>query len=331
MTYHAPGSAARGEQHGAALLALMLALFLVASAFWLKRVGSPDARAQRDRTTALALAQAREALIGRAAADDNRPGSLPCPDTDNDGGAQLFSGDKCPGYIGRLPWKTLDIPETLDGDGERLWYALAPSSRDSDQIQINPSKTLELSFDGVANVAAVVFSPGAPLAAQTGRPSNTVGDYLEGANSDGDSAYASGARSSSFNDRALAITRDDLFAVVNRRVLAEIRGPDDNPSGAPKLGLRHYHAVKGEFPWADNGSDGFSDASTSDGRLPYQEIELNALPPPPQTGPLPPFSWLSANGWLALVKYQRLSADAARLTIGNTLMDAMPCAKSPCQ
>ena len=31
----------------------------------------------------------KEALIGRAAADINRPGSLPCPDVNDDGIAEL--------------------------------------------------------------------------------------------------------------------------------------------------------------------------------------------------------------------------------------------------
>jgi hypothetical protein len=95
---------------------------------------------ESDRITAAALAQAKDALIGRAAADDNRPGSLPCPDfdngtinplnTSNDGTADLLNGIECPSYIGRLPWRTLGLPDLRDGSGERLWYALSRAFRD---------------------------------------------------------------------------------------------------------------------------------------------------------------------------------------------------------
>ncbi|HET7159234.1 MAG TPA: hypothetical protein VFI62_09570, partial [Burkholderiales bacterium] len=81
------------------------------------------------RTNAV-LEQARQALIGRAIADANRPGSLPCPDTNGDGSADLFAGAACPSYIGRLPWRTLGIGDLRDEHGERLWYVLSPNYRD---------------------------------------------------------------------------------------------------------------------------------------------------------------------------------------------------------
>src|SRR5687768_15696996 len=80
--------------------------------------------------TRAALEYARQALIGRAIADANRPGSLPCPDLDDDGSAELFVGSACPSYIGRLPWRTLGVGDLRDEAGERLWYALSPGFRD---------------------------------------------------------------------------------------------------------------------------------------------------------------------------------------------------------
>ena len=49
-----------------------------------------------DAKTRAALDYARQALIGRAIGDANRPGSLPCPDLDDDGSAELFVGSACP-------------------------------------------------------------------------------------------------------------------------------------------------------------------------------------------------------------------------------------------
>lgn len=318
---HRSLSARFADQDGAALLVLMLIVFLFGASWILAQSGSKNTHGQRDAATAAALAQAKEALIGRAATDANRPGSLTCPDVDNDGVADGVAGN-CTSYVGRFPWKTLDVPELRDGNGDRLWYALSPALRDTAAAQpINPLKALELTLDGTPNIAAIIFSPGAPLAGQNGRPSNAVADYLDGSNNDGDYAYVSGPSSALFNDKVLAVTRDDIFRVVNMRVLAEIRGPDDNPLGAPNWGLRRYYADNGTFPWADSGNDGVADVGTASGNLPYNDLAIN---------PASLVNWLNPNGWLPLVTYQRLSASSARIAIGTSKMDVIPCPASPC-
>lgn len=92
---------------------------------------------QSDQLTKSALEQARDALIARAVGDSNRPGSLPCPDTDDDGRAELLVGTECPSYIGRLPWRTLGTGDLRDEGGERLWYVLSPNFRDATNVTIN--------------------------------------------------------------------------------------------------------------------------------------------------------------------------------------------------
>lgn len=315
-------------QSGAAVLVFMLLIFLMATAFFLKQSNPVGARNQADMVTASAMAQAKEALLGRAATNGNLPGSLTCPDITNDGVADGNFGN-CTALVGRLPWKTLDLPELLDGNGERLWYAIAFKLRDHvSSPPINPQQTLQMTLDGTPNVASIIFSPGTPLAGQTGRPSSNVADYLDGSNSDGDSNYVSGLPSSTFNDKVLTITRDQLFETVNQRVLAEIRGPDDHPPTLPTNGLRQFCTANGFFPWADNNADGIGDVGTISGSLPYNELELHALPLPSN----PPYSWLSINGWLPLVTYQRLAPNLARIGIvGSTnTMDVIPCPSSPC-
>ena len=323
-----------GRQRGVALLVLMLLVFLAGASWMLAQSGSMEGRNQVNKVTASAMAQAKEALIGRAATDVNRPGSLPCPDTNNDGVAELFAGVNCPAYIGRLPWKTLDLPELLDGNGNRLWYALSSGLRDRDEAQpINPSTVLQITLDSSPpSIAAIIFSSGPPLPSQIGRPSNAIADYLDGSNNDGDNSYVSGPPSAAFNDKTLVITREDIFRTVNQRVLAEIRGPDDNAPGAPSYGLRRYHADNASFPWADSGSDGYGDVGVTVGNLPYYDLKLPVslpLPPPPPSHPLP-YSWLNPNGWLPLLTFQRLSASSARIAIGTSTMDVIPCPSSPC-
>ena len=71
---------------------------------------------------------AREALIGAAIEGERsaagRPGDLPCPDLNNDGGADPPCFNPVD-RIGRLPWRTLGLPDLRDGNGERLWYAVS--------------------------------------------------------------------------------------------------------------------------------------------------------------------------------------------------------------
>lgn len=318
------------HQHGMALLIIML-IFFLGGASWILAHSNPTAgRDHLEKTTASALAQAKAALIGRAATDNNRPGSLPCPDTNNDGVAELFVGANCPAYIGRLPWKTLDLPELLDGSGERLWYAISPGLRDNTAAEpINPLTVLQITLDGSpppSKIAAIVFSPGPPLPGQNGRPSNNAADYLDGSNSDGDNAYVSGPPSSSFNDKLLVITRNDIFRVVNQRVLGEIRGPDDNAPSAPNFGLRNYYAVNAVFPWADGNNDGVGDVGAYLGKLPYGDI---ALSPPTLT-------WLTNNGWPPLIDYSRINAGLVNIEIkgipdvDSRSMNVVPCPSSPC-
>lgn len=312
----------RDRQGGMALLVMLTALAMGGLSLFIGQLNSAQFTASRAQVTATALAQAKDALIGRAATDDNRPGSLPCPDMNNDGIAELLAGNICPGYIGRLPWKTLRLPELLDGEGNGLWYALSPGLTDNGASHpINPNKPLELTLDGSPNIAAIVFSPGSALASQNGRPSNNVSDYLDGSNSDGDNSYTSPPRSAFFNDTALAISRDQIFRTVSMRVLGEIRGPDDNSPNLPVYGLRHFFQAKGTFPWADSDADGIGNPGTLSGRLPFNDLSFR-----PDTT-----SWLVLNNWFDLVNYQQTSANSVTVSIGDRTMIVIPCPSSPCQ
>ena len=125
----------RRTRHGGAGL-LLVALFLLAVMGSLAAIGMSAyaTNAQRARITERALAQAREALLAygaeRPISREVGPGYLPCPDTDDDGWAQATCGSLS-GHLGqderlgRLPWKTLGLPDLRDGHGERLWYAVS--------------------------------------------------------------------------------------------------------------------------------------------------------------------------------------------------------------
>ena len=119
----------RVRQSGVAMLVLAVVV-MGAAVIIVKTLNAATWKADRLRITNETFAKAKEALIARAVADNNRPGSLPCPDLNDDGVAELFAGNECPNYVGRLPWRTLELPDLRDSEGERLWYALSPSHRD---------------------------------------------------------------------------------------------------------------------------------------------------------------------------------------------------------
>jgi hypothetical protein len=235
-------------------IAILVLVILVVGSLYLVVSGlgnaAAEAELQRGDVTGLALQQAKEALIARAALDRERPGSLSCPDRNNDGIAESPSGtpNKCPTYVGRLPWKTLGLPDLRDASGERLWYALSEGFTDSDDFVINSDTPGTLTVPGVApsgGIVAIVFAPGRVLGTQTrGGPPGTctwavddncrVANYLEGQNATIDTAYEQTPRCERadcpggypINDQLLVITHADLFVIVEpvvaRRIEKEI-------------------------------------------------------------------------------------------------------------
>lgn len=210
------------RQQGAALILLLLLVSVGALAVFVSGLNRAAVQLERDRVTLVALAQAKEALIGRALTDDNRPGSLPCPDTNDDGVAE----SACPTQlIGRLPWKTLKAGDLRDGAGERLWYELSANYRDqisSEPLNTNTSGTL----DG-GGVAAKIYAPGSVTATQDRSPANvnTLSNYIEGE-----------------NDSILRISDRNIFLGVRKRIAGEIQAvlvypyPDIMP--VPAMPLR---------------------------------------------------------------------------------------------
>jgi len=133
---------------------------------------------EAERKTALALAQAKAALLGYAAMDDNRPGSLPCSDINDDGavfGVDCVADDQ----VARLPWKRLGLPDIRDGSGERLWYAVSRDFRASPGSPINTTIDGQITIRSAAGtiinnpdaipstgVVAVIIAPGGALTRQ---------------------------------------------------------------------------------------------------------------------------------------------------------------------
>ena len=160
----------RGGQLGGALTLALLALVIVAACGTAVALASASG-AQRDRATERALAQARDALIAYAA---DRPidaavgpGYLPCPDGDDDGWAEPVCGSLS-GHLGqeerlgRLPWKTLGLPDMRDGHGERLWYAVSARHKGLLNCAASPA-CVDMTPPAAAGTITLRSPTGAPL------------------------------------------------------------------------------------------------------------------------------------------------------------------------
>jgi hypothetical protein len=233
------------RQRGAALLLFMLLGVIAATSLLLHRLSSRTT-ASGNQATMQTLALAKEALIGWSASHSTTPGMLPCPEdtafigSSSEGQAQIGCSNVLPS-VGRLPWRTLKLPQLRDDAGETLWYALSPGFR---AAPINGNSLGQLTVDGAPNSAvAIVFSPGAPLPSQS-RPLPTsalppnVAQYLDGINNTGMGSFSTTGATGLFNDRLLTITRENLFSAANRRILSTLRGD-------AATGLGNYYTSNG--------------------------------------------------------------------------------------
>lgn len=259
---------APSRQAGHSLLLILILLLLGASSLDSNLAG---AGAIRDRQ---ALVAARDALLGRAVSDENRPGSLPCPDfaTDSsglanrpgDGKADMLTRDLCPSPLGWLPWDTLNMARPGREINQTLWYVIGPRLRDDNSaLPINADTPTGLRFAGQDDVAVLLIDPGPALAGQK-RPSLRPVDYLEYELED--SAYLE-YRNTGGNDRIMVIHRDEWMAAVSQRV-----------ANAALRCLDGHARTAGRFPWpAPLGSPASQgEAERRFGRLPTTQPSAGA-------------------------------------------------------
>ena len=180
-------------QRGAVLMVMLVIMVVGSTTVLVNSLNANDLKIARQQQTVAALAKAKDALIGYATAvklartctgnNCARPGDLLCPDTDNDGDAESSCGnaDGSTGQaarLGRLPWKTLGIPDLRDGNGERLWYAVSNNyknnTRSTNILNGDTPGTLtvrdmggSILYNGLTTTGtgavALIISPGAVL------------------------------------------------------------------------------------------------------------------------------------------------------------------------
>lgn len=334
------------RQRGAALFAILMIVGIGAAVLLAAGFLRATQRLSNDKQTEVALAQAKDALIGYAATYlDTHPndpnnvlppyngfGFLPCPDLGSgfggEGAAAGSCGSKDVSVVGRLPWKTLGLPPLRDGYGECLWYVVSGTFKYNPQTDLMNWDTDGLldriAADAATHLAgnpadptkyavAVVFAPGPMLPGQNRAAGGAVtpqcggnynaSSYLDSSGITSNAVVNAVANaltplivaldsamtgSGAFNDKAVAITPDEIFA---RRVVkrSDLLGYLNDP-GMGTYGLLQKTAqciaqygknnAPGDkrLPWAapvglsNFGTDSLYDDSANllAGRVPYR-------------------------------------------------------------
>jgi hypothetical protein len=293
-------------QGGQAMLLVVMLVGLAAALLVYGMVDTTTIALRRDRDTAAAFADVKRALVGWSvqrtssnALPNARPGELPCPDMNNDGSED---GSCVAGAIGRVPWKSLGIPEPKDDAGETLWYAIAGPFRiwgmNGTVINSDTRGNLTVYQDTMAaaittEAIAVVFAPGAALGTQNRDPVATAlcpttgttiarnlcaANYLETAAATNNAAtngpFKSAPGSDAFNDKVMAITTADLMPLIEQRVARELRAALAGYFANSGCGCYPQTSGCGCYPWADI-SDGTSQDDLNRGRVPTTALPHN--------------------------------------------------------
>lgn len=185
--------------------------------------------------------------------------------------------------LGRLPWKTLGIADLRDGSGERLWYAVSTNYKNNTRTNCTTTNTagcLNSDTNGTINLRnasgtiindgtnssaaiAVVIAPGSPLQRQdnlvqnrTLTNYNAASHYLDNTatedNSDfvdsGSNGFINGeiknaAQQITVNDKMIAISKQDLMPLLEKRVANEVLRCMNAYAAAPVTG------AVGTYPW----------------------------------------------------------------------------------
>lgn len=247
------------NQQGAALLVLVMIIVTASSFLLIKAVRTSPI--ERDKITAAALAQAKDALIGYAVANTATPGGLPFPDRNNDGDYNgsgdcvSFGFDPTMHLLGK--WANFQEQgcgpavsafgiQLTDSRGETLWYAVSRNLVHSGPGGAYPviNSNIATGWFTVVNeqgavlttrAAAVILAPGGVVQAQTrGGAAPAAIRFLEAATIGGipytnyaieavDTGFISRNADDTFNDRLLYITADQMMAAVTKRVAQELR------------------------------------------------------------------------------------------------------------
>jgi hypothetical protein len=263
------------QQQGATLMIMLVIMVLGTATYLVNSFNSTAVQTARDKLTADALAQAKNALIAYAVTyADNNLGSvhgyLPCSDdgTRPEGEATGTCGNKDESLIGKLPWKTLGLEPLKDSSGTCLWYAVSGTYKNSPKTTMmnddNQGLFRVMAPDGVTlqagssvenRAVAVIFAPGSAISQS--RPF-TAGSLCGGTGSYTASGYLD-------NDTVHGINNSVVSATANA-VSTFVAGPV-RPSGDLIVNDRLAFITKDDIFDAINRRADFVNAATNPLRL----------------------------------------------------------------
>ncbi|MFZ3019033.1 MAG: type II secretion system protein [Gallionella sp.] len=289
------------KQRGVALMVMLVVMIMGIAAALIGSLTTTALKNEQQRKTAEALAQAKDALIGYAVKvqlshstacipNCTRPGDLPCPDIDNDGSAESSCGNASGSTgqttrIGRLPWRTLGLPDLRDGSGERLWYVVSNNFKNNYRTSCtSPGQTGCLNSDTVGTISvsardgtrindgsgstgavAIIIAPGDILKRQDGlqqdRSSigiNIASNYLDiatvGGNTEDNANFIDGSSSNGFiqgqidDGNGNTIVNDQLLVISQENIIQPVQ---KRVAAEVRLCLEDYASNNlGCYPWA---------------------------------------------------------------------------------
>lgn len=175
---------ADAKQRGAALMVMLVIVVMGVAAVLLSSLSSTALQIERDKMTADALAQAKEALIGDAVSQSpvSSAGYLRLPDLGFGIGSAPAEGSSAPNFagnnkdysvIGKVPWKTLGISPSRSGQVECLWYVVSGRFKNmpaTNALNWDTQGQIDV-IDGngsilASNVAVLLVAPGKPIDGQ---------------------------------------------------------------------------------------------------------------------------------------------------------------------
>jgi hypothetical protein len=236
------------KQLGLALL-LMLSLLLIAlTAVAITQLSLNSSAQKRQALTTKALTDTRNAIMAWALTQTtitHPPGTLPCPDTNRNGNANI-SGAICTSEFGFVPYRTLGIAEPRDGDGTPLWYGVSNAYAGSVNLALNQLRNSSLASPLFINnntnrIAFVVMSSGDALDSQNRGTISlaTSAEFLEGLNVNNTFTDYSDLRDATHNDQLLSVSEQLFWAEIEQRVLVDMAAL-----------VRQFRTSCNRFPWA---------------------------------------------------------------------------------
>lgn len=302
-------------------MAAVLLLGVVSMAVLLSSLSSSNAATQQAIKTQLALKEAKEAVLGYILLDSAasnaesetpnlKPGSLPCPDLDNDDDNDFDDnvGASCSStgnFVYRFPSKNFGAGGLRDASNEKLWYAVSPDFRTTTGKAINSSTPALIRIDNRGEYVAVILAPGLALPGQTRHTTATRNAYLEEQNAGGTVNFTTQRQraegeseeqaKTKFNDRLIGISKKEWEDAVTRRVASEIITK-----------LLEVKLATGRFPWAAEWTVSptryiSAKSSKPQGLLPVSDLWPE--PPAPVSNADQKKDWFAENGWYRFAYY----------------------------